>query len=324
VQRQSSLAFDTIYAKAAQIRESSRLTRASSRPVAKAGCDFIEDCHRPSRSNSAARQQPRSIIAPTEIYDYLRCSLRTSAAHCPRAACPSHQSTSEIVDKILACAKTRSCCSRRRAPPERRVPDCSSGSARGLCARARDGEIAELVKTLPHQARQRIHNLEAVVDRLVIDDKARCLGDSMETACAGGRRDVHVASIARSDAKSGRLPLRRARRQQKTEWIETLIPTRLLAGPQELDRPPQAFFLQRSRGACRLSRSGQKMILTSTWWCRTWTCRWRAPSSRAAAGKRMNIYYSHAALRGAHFNVDSPRRGKICLRFQKVLLSARC
>src|SRR5437016_3388366 len=138
---------------------------------------------------------PRSIIATTtEIYDYLRLLY----AHVGQAFCPEtgvsivRQTTSDIVDKILA------------LPPRSRVMllapvvrgqkgefrDVVERLSREGFVRARvDGELIELANDarVRLDARQQ-HTIEAVVDRLVIDEKIRVrLSDSVETALKWGQ-----------------------------------------------------------------------------------------------------------------------------------------
>src|SRR5229473_8595677 len=110
----SSLAFDTIYAEGQRryVESLSAYARQFLDQMQKPDVDFIEGLspaiaieQRGSGSN------PRSIIATTtEIYDYLRLLY----AHVGQPHCPvsgeriTHQTTSEIVDRILALpAKTR-------------------------------------------------------------------------------------------------------------------------------------------------------------------------------------------------------------------------
>ncbi len=193
----SSLAFDTIYAEGQRkyVESLSAYARQFLDQMEKPEVDFIEGL-----SPAIAIEQrgsgtnPRSIIATTtEIYDYLRLLFANiGQAHCPVSGEPiAQQTTSDIVDKILA------------LPPKTRVMllapvvvdqkgefrDVIERLAREGFVRARvDGELVELgnnvrVKLDPKQR----HTIEAIVDRLVIDDKIRVrLGDSVETALKWG------------------------------------------------------------------------------------------------------------------------------------------
>src|SRR5437763_793358 len=157
--------------------------------------DFIE-----GRSPAIAIEQrssgssPRSIIATTtEIYDYLRLLYaHVGQPYCPDTGVPIvTQTTSNIVDTILA------------LPPRTRVMllapvvreqkgefrDVIERLSREGFVRARvDGELLELGTgtRIKLEAKEK-HTIEAVVDRLVIDDKIRVrLSDSVETALRWG------------------------------------------------------------------------------------------------------------------------------------------
>jgi excinuclease ABC subunit A len=137
---------------------------------------------------------PRSIIATTtEIYDYLRLLYaHIGKPHCPDTGVPIvSQTTSDIVDKILALpSKSRVML---LAPVVRRQKgefrDVIERLAREGFVRARvDGQFVELAAdTRVKLDKKKFHNIEVVVDRLVIDDKIRVrLGDSVETALRWG------------------------------------------------------------------------------------------------------------------------------------------
>src|SRR5271170_3407162 len=104
----SSLAFDTLYAEGQRryVESLSAYARQFLDQMEKPDVDFIEGL-----SPAIAIEQrvsganPRSIIATTtEIYDYLRLMFaNVGQPYCPVSGEPiSTQSTSEIVDKILA------------------------------------------------------------------------------------------------------------------------------------------------------------------------------------------------------------------------------
>src|SRR5438445_5045439 len=104
----SSLAFDTIYAEGQRkyVESLSAYARQFLDQMQKPEVDYIEGLS-PSIAieQRGAGSNPRSIIATTtEIYDYLRLLYANVAqAHCPTSGQPiTHQTTSDIVDKILA------------------------------------------------------------------------------------------------------------------------------------------------------------------------------------------------------------------------------
>ncbi len=259
----SSLAFDTIYAEGQRkyVESLSAYARQFLDQMEKPDVDFIEGL-----SPAIAIEQrvsganPRSIIATTtEIYDYLRLLFaNVGQPHCPVSGQPiSRQTTSDIVDKILA------------LPPKTRVVllapvivkqkgefrDVIERLAREGFVRARvDGEAVELgnnvrIKLDPKQR----HTIEAVVDRLVIDDKVRIrLSDSVETALKWG--DGRLALLRQSgDTPAG-----------NNLWEETVYSNRNFspATGQSYDPPtPKHFSFNSPLGACPVCHGlGQKLV----------------------------------------------------------------
>src|ERR1051325_23299 len=193
----SSLAFDTLYAEGQRkyVESLSAYARQFLDQLQKPDVDFIEGLS-PSIAieQRSSGSNPRSIIATTtEIYDYLRLLFaNVGQPHCPDTGTPiTPQTTSDIVDKILA------------LPPKSRVMvlapvvreqkgefrDVIERLGREGFVRARvDGALVELsantrVKLEPKEK----HNIDVVVDRLVVDEKIRVrLSDSVETALKWG------------------------------------------------------------------------------------------------------------------------------------------
>src|SRR5271168_4287379 len=193
----SSLAFDTIYAEGQRkyVESLSAYARQFLDQLQKPDVDFIEGLSPAiAIEQRSSGSSPRSIIATTtEIYDYLRLLYaHIGKSHCPETGVPiSTQSTSDIVDKILALPQKAKVM--LLAPIIRRQKgefrDVFERLAREGFVRARvDGELIELssnvrVKLDPKQR----HSIDAIVDRLVIDEKIRVrLGDSVETALKWG------------------------------------------------------------------------------------------------------------------------------------------
>src|SRR3954470_2878484 len=193
----SSLAFDTIYAEGHRkyVESLSAYARQFLDQMQKPDVDFIEGL-----SPAIAIEQrssgsgPRSIIATTtEIYDYLRLLYaHVGQPFCPETGVPIvTQTTSDIVDKILALPPRARVMILAAAAREQKgeLRDVIAPLPRAGFVRARvDGNIVELadgvrVKLDPKER----HTIEAVVDRLVIDDKIRVrLSDSVETALKWG------------------------------------------------------------------------------------------------------------------------------------------
>jgi excinuclease ABC subunit A len=222
----SSLAFDTIYAEGQRkyVESLSAYARQFLDQMQKPDVDFIEGLSPAiAIEQRSSGSSPRSIIATTtEIYDYLRLLYaHVGQPYCPETGVPIvRQTTSDIVDKILA------------LPPRTRVMllapvvrdqkgefrDVVERLSREGFVRARvDGELVELangvrIKLDPKQR----HTIEAVVDRLVIDEKIRVrLSDSVETALRWGQGvmlTLHQAPDAESKVQSPRskVPTREA------------------------------------------------------------------------------------------------------------------
>ena len=193
----SSLAFDTIYAEGQRkyVESLSAYARQFLDQMQKPEVDFIEGLSPAiAIEQRSSGSSPRSIIATTtEIYDYLRLLYaHIGKPHCPDTGVPIvTQTTSDIVDKILALPpKTRVML---LAPVVRRQKgefrDVIERLAREGFVRARvDGKFVELdADTRVKLDKKKFHNIEAVVDRLVIDNKIRVrLADSVETALRWG------------------------------------------------------------------------------------------------------------------------------------------
>ncbi|HEX3988215.1 MAG TPA: excinuclease ABC subunit UvrA, partial [Verrucomicrobiae bacterium] len=260
----SSLAFDTIYAEGQRkyVESLSAYARQFLDQMEKPEVDFIEGLSPAiAIEQRGAASNPRSIIATTtEIYDYLRLLFaNVGQPHCPVSGeAISRQTTSDIVDKILA------------LPPKTRVMllapvvvkqkgefrDVIERLAREGFVRARvDGDLVELssnvrVKLDPKQR----HSIDAIVDRLVIDDKIRVrLGDSVETALKWG---------------DGRLTLLQqpgdAANADGSAWSESVHSNRNYspATGQSFEPPtPKHFSFNSPMGACPVCHGlGQKMV----------------------------------------------------------------
>jgi len=199
----SSLAFDTIFAEGQRryVESLSSYARQFLGQMDKPDVDYIEGLSPAvSIDQRGTSNNPRSTVGTvTEIYDYLRLLYaRAGTPHCPECGREvSAQSAQEIVDQIEA------------YPVETRfnilapVIKGRKGEHKGILeeieksgfVRARiDGEIRRLEEDISLERYQQ-HSIEAVVDRLVIQDyendeerdnfRSR-LTDSVETALKYG------------------------------------------------------------------------------------------------------------------------------------------
>ena len=258
----SSLAFDTIYAEGQRkyVESLSAYARQFLDQMQKPEVDFIEGLSPAiAIEQRGSGSSPRSIIATTtEIYDYLRLLYaHVGQPHCPVSGVPiSAQTTSDIVDKISA------------LPPKSRVMilapvvrdqkgefrDVVERLAREGFVRARvDGQLVELtsnvrIKLEPKQK----HTIEAVVDRLVIDDKIRVrLGDSVETSLKWGEGRIVVLHQPGGT-------------ETPNLWTERLHSTRFYSpatGQSFEPLEPKHFSFNSPAGACPVCHGlGQKMV----------------------------------------------------------------
>ena len=345
----SSLAFDTIYAEGQRkyVESLSAYARQFLDQLQKPDVDFIEGLspaiaieQRSSGSNA------RSIIATTtEIYDYLRLLYaHIGQAHCPETGVPiSTQSTSDIVDKILALPpKTKVML---LAPVVRRQKgefrDVFERLAREGFVRVRvDGAMMELGEEIARIKldKKKFHNIEAIVDRLIIDDKIRVrLGDSVQTALRLGEGVMFTLHQLEAGRAGSPLPAANVAkpnggahgvtRPTTDEWIETLHSNKMCspATGKSYDPPtPKHFSFNAPAGACATCHGlGMKMVFDE----HLVVPDFDEPLESAIqpwrrAGKRMNIYYK-AMLRSVagHFNValETPWKN-LPDEFKKVLL----
>ncbi len=321
----SSLAFDTIYAEGQRkyVESLSAYARQFLDQLQKPDCDYIEGLSPAiAIEQRSSGTNPRSIIATTtEIYDYLRLLYaHVGKPHCPTSGeLITHQTTSDIVDKVLA------------LPPRTRVMllapvvrgekgefrDVIERLAREGFVRARvDGEFVELAANVRIKIDPKTkHNIDVVVDRLVIDEKIRVrLSDSVETALKWGNGVLLALSQAPGDPPA--------------PWVETLHSNRMYSPATGLsyEKPePKHFSFNSPFGACPVCHGlGQKLVFDPNL---------VVPDKQKSldqgailpwrrGGKRMIVYYK-ALLRGLaekyHQSLEIPY-SKLPDEFKKVLL----
>lgn len=177
----SSLAFDTIYAEGQRQYIESLSTYAR---------QFISQMERPDVDQIDGLQptvcidqrsgshNPRSTVATvTEIYDYLRLLMaRVGQPHCPACGEPIQQQHPEqILEELLELpegtkAMILAPIVRSRKGMHREALE--SIRKRGFVRARIDGEVHD-IEQLPELVRQKKHDIEAVVDRIVIRPTAR-------------------------------------------------------------------------------------------------------------------------------------------------------
>lgn len=187
----SSLAFDTIYAEGQRryVESLSSYARMFLGQMEKPNVDSIDGLSPAiSIDQKTTSKNPRSTVGTvTEIYDYLRLLYaRIGIPHCPVCGREiSQQTVDVIVDKILSLEEgTRI---QLLAPVVRgrkgeHQKEFDSAIRSGFARVRVDGNLYDLSEEIKLEKNKK-HNIEIVVDRLVIKDgiKSR-LADSVETA----------------------------------------------------------------------------------------------------------------------------------------------
>ena len=189
----SSLAFDTIYAEGQRryVESLSSYARQFLGQMDKPDVDAIEGLSPAiSIDQKTTSKNPRSTVGTvTEIYDYLRLLwARVGTPHCPKCGKEiSRQTIDQIVDRVEALGEgTRfivlSPVVRAKKGEHVKVFE---DARKGGFARVRvDGILYDLTEEIKLEKNKK-HNIELVVDRLVLKDGLRRrLTDSIETACS--------------------------------------------------------------------------------------------------------------------------------------------
>jgi excinuclease ABC subunit A len=279
----SSLAFDTIYAEGQRkyVESLSAYARQFLDQMQKPDVDFIEGLSPAiAIEQRSSGSSPRSIIATTtEVYDYLRLLFaHVGQPYCPETGVPIvRQTTSDIVDKILGLpGRTRVMLLAPVIRDEKgEFRDVIERLSREGFVRARvDGQLVELangvrIKLEPKDK----HTIEAIVDRLVIDERIRVrLSDSVETALKwGGGVMLTLHQLPETETKGqparpGTLPAapQPAPAANSGPWHETLHSNRNLSpatGKSYEPLTPKHFSFNAPVGACPVCHGlGQKMV----------------------------------------------------------------
>jgi excinuclease ABC subunit A len=191
----SSLAFDTLYAEGQRryVESLSAYARQFLDQFQKPDADRIEGLSPAiAIEQRTAGSNPRSIVATaTEIHDFLRLLFSSiGTAHCPKCRRPvQRQSAEQIVEQLMALpAQTRLSVLAPlvRGRKGRHEEIVESARKQGFLRIRVDGKVHE-IESMPALEAGRAHNLELVVDRLVVGPTVRSrVNDSVETALRHG------------------------------------------------------------------------------------------------------------------------------------------
>lgn len=187
----SSLAFDTLYAEGQRryVESLSSYARQFLGQMEKPDVDSIDGLSPAiSIDQKTTSKNPRSTVGTvTEIHDYLRLLYaRVGIAHCPKCGREiSKQTVDQMVDQMLALPeRTRI---QLLAPVVRgkkgeHVKILEHIVKQGFVRVRVDGETYDAAE-VPPLSKQKKHNIEVVVDRLILREDIRTrLTDSLETA----------------------------------------------------------------------------------------------------------------------------------------------
>ena len=187
----SSLAFDTIYAEGQRryVESLSSYARQFLGQMEKPDVDYIEGLSPAiSIDQKTTSKNPRSTVGTvTEIYDYLRLLYaRIGIPHCPVCGKEITQQTiDQIVDKILLYpekTKIQIMAPLVRGRKGEYVKELDDARKSGFVRVRVDGSIYDLSEEIKMDKNKK-HNIEVVVDRLVVSESIRSrLTDSIETA----------------------------------------------------------------------------------------------------------------------------------------------
>jgi excinuclease ABC subunit A len=203
----SSLAFDTIFAEGQRryVESLSAYARQFLGQRDKPDVDSIEGLSPAiSIEQKGATRNPRSTVGTiTEIYDYLRLlSARTGTPHGPQCGRPVvAQTIDQMADTVLALGegtKVQILAPLVRGRKGEHEAVFRAARKDGFVRVRVDGQVHE-VERVPRLDKKKTHDVEVVVDRVVVKASARSrLADSLTTASRVGQGTV-VLDVAGRD-----------------------------------------------------------------------------------------------------------------------------
>lgn len=205
----SSLAFDTIYAEGQRryVESLSSYARQFLGLMEKPDVELIEGLSPAiSIDQKTTSKNPRSTVGTvTEIYDYLRLLYaRVGVPHCPKCGKRiKKQTVDEIVDQVLTLdegTKIIIMAPVIRAKKGEYIKLFERVQKDGYTRVRVDGENYDLSDEIPTLDKQKKHNIEVVVDRLVVkEDIRKRLADSVELASNYSNNLVLVENLSKRE-----------------------------------------------------------------------------------------------------------------------------
>ncbi len=206
----SSLAFDTLYAEGQRryVESLSSYARQFLGQMDKPNVEYIEGLSPAiSIDQKTTSKNPRSTVGTiTEIYDYLRLLYaRVGIPHCPKCGKEiTKQSVDQIVDQIMsygdrAKLQVLSPVVKGRKGTHEKILEHIKKS--GFVRARIDGEIYDLTEEEVKLDKNKKHNIEAVIDRIVIKEGIEGrLTESVEASLKMGEGLVIISVIGGDEA----------------------------------------------------------------------------------------------------------------------------
>lgn len=201
----SSLAFDTIYAEGQRryVESLSSYARQFLGIMEKPNVDYIEGLSPAiSIDQKTTSKNPRSTVGTvTEIYDYLRLMYaRIGIPHCPKCGKEiKQQSIDQIIDAIMALGegtKIQVLAPVVRGKKGEYTKLLEEAKKDGFVRVRVDGTTYDLSEDEIQISKTKKHNIEIVVDRIVVRESARNrISDSVETALKHANKLVLIDII---------------------------------------------------------------------------------------------------------------------------------
>ncbi|MCT8976420.1 excinuclease ABC subunit UvrA [Clostridium sp. CX1] len=205
----SSLAFDTLYAEGQRryVESLSAYARQFLGQMNKPDVEYIEGLSPAiAIDQKTTSKNPRSTVGTiTEIYDYLRLLYaRIGTPHCPKCGKKiTQQTVDQMVDKILSMperTKIQILAPIIRGRKGEHVKVLENIRKNGFVRARIDGETIDLQEEEVKLEKNKRHNIEAVIDRLVVKEEIKSrLADSLETALKLSEGIVIVNIIGEDD-----------------------------------------------------------------------------------------------------------------------------
>ena len=197
----SSLAFDTLYAEGQRryVESLSAYARQFLDRLAKPDVEKIEGLSPAiSIEQRTTSGNPRSIVATvTEIHDYLRLLYGSAAvAHCPECGrAVRRQSAEEIVDAVLKTSGKAMIYAPAVKGKKGRHESVFEELKRKGFARVRVDGAVYMIEEVPELDKKKSHNIDIVIDRIVLPCDRTRLTDSVELALKSGGGILSVEYI---------------------------------------------------------------------------------------------------------------------------------